>query len=297
MPSDVAPQAHDIVLKHLSQLFVGRTLEPLGLDTPVVSAAVPTELPEVSVRAHTVDYLFELADGTMLHLEFQSGRHAAELIRFLVYDALVFQRHRRQVRTAVVYTGRVRRADDRVAAGSLQYQVENVYLGAMDGDAALADLERRRREGALWREDALAIALTVLKRFTGRTRLEAVGAAMHMAAALPDEQSRTECQASVLGLAQQYLSQSQFGALAGVGDVSKALDRMIEEGWIRGRAEGKAEGKAEAVLLALRERFDNVPAPLVARVSRQRDGDVLERWLALAIKAPSLQAFERGLDG
>jgi hypothetical protein len=71
----------------------------------------------------------------------------------------------------------------------------------------------------------------------------------------------------------------------------------FNDGWVdaRGEARGEALGRAQAVLAVLATRGLDVPEEVRARVLASRDVEALARWLALAVTAPSAQAFVAGL--
>jgi hypothetical protein len=61
--------------------------------------------------------------------------------------------------------------------------------------------------------------------------------------------------------------------------------------------EVRNEARQEYILDALRTRFQaELPKPLADRVRSQQDANVLSRWHQLAITAPTLEAFQAGLD-
>ena len=298
MPADMPFQAHDIILKSIAPLFVGQSLAALGIDAPPAVSIAATEMPEVSVHAHDLDFLLELADESYLHLEFQSTKDARDLARFLVYDALLYQRDGRRIRTVVIYTGGVKRAADRVDAGSLRYQIENVYLGSIDGDQRLATLRARAATSGLGEDDAVDVALVMLMGHRAGTHGDVARQAVKLAAALPAPVS-DRCTAAVMGLAVRYLTDDEFSRLMGERSVAKRYGEMLVEelakGRAKGRAEGRAEGKAEDILVVLRERFGAVPESVAGRVGSQRDLGILDAWMVLALRAASLADFERRL--
>lgn len=69
-------------------------------------------------------------------------------------------------------------------------------------------------------------------------------------------------------------------------EMCKAIDDLIEDGWIRGKAEGKAES-----ILALLEEIGSVPEELSAKIKEQKDINVLTGWLKLAARAKDLEQF------
>ena len=73
-------------------------------------------------------------------------------------------------------------------------------------------------------------------------------------------------------------------------EMCKAIDDLIEDGWMRGKVEGKAEGKAESIL-ALLEELGSIPEGLSAKIKEQSDAKILTKWLKLAARAKDLEQF------
>lgn len=68
-----------------------------------------------------------------------------------------------------------------------------------------------------------------------------------------------------------------------------------EEGREEGHREGKAEGKAEDILELLGELGD-VPGDIAARIWKQKEDQVLRRWLKLAARAAGIEEFRKGIN-
>ncbi len=82
---EIARTGNDIVAKHLTNALAGEVLSVIGIHNARVVRALPTELPKVEVRQEFTDIMLELADGRLLHLEFQTTREP-NLYRFGAYD-------------------------------------------------------------------------------------------------------------------------------------------------------------------------------------------------------------------
>lgn len=72
-----------------------------------------------------------------------------------------------------------------------------------------------------------------------------------------------------------------------------ALER--EDGKAEGKAEGKTEGKAEDILELLGELGD-VPEDIAERVWKQKEDQVLRRWLRLAARAAGIEEFRKEIN-
>lgn len=90
---------------------------------------------------------------------------------------------------------------------------------------------------------------------------------------------------------QKRLIQAMSGEESGEVKMCKAIDDLIEDGWLK----GKAEGKAESVLLLLGDK-GSVPAKLAERIRKENDSEILGKWLRLASRAESLEQFKKELQ-
>ncbi|MEW5953343.1 MAG: hypothetical protein AB1815_06280, partial [Bacillota bacterium] len=69
LEAEVTRQANDVIMKAVAETFKDRTLKIFGLNTPRITAVIPTVLPVVEIKENRTDYIFLLEDNTLLHLE------------------------------------------------------------------------------------------------------------------------------------------------------------------------------------------------------------------------------------
>ena len=119
-----------------------------------------------------MDALFELADGSLLHIEFQTRHRKRDLDRFLEYDLHLVKRYRLKgvehirIHTVVIYGAGIHSASDALDYGSIRYGVHNLFLGSQDGRATLQRLEDRLAAGQpLTADDLLDLALLPIMRW------------------------------------------------------------------------------------------------------------------------------------
>ena len=72
----------------------------------------------------------------------------------------------------------------------------------------------------------------------------------------------------------------------------KHMKMIRRDARAEGRAEGKAEGKAEDILTLLMH-YGQVSEQLRTKIKAEEDVEVLDRWFALAVKADSVEEFEK----
>ena len=185
---------YDLVVKDLFQRDHPSLLDQLTAGV-AVREVLSVELARVEERR--ADLVLLLADGTILHIEFQSGNDRDMPYREGIYCLLLGQKYRRRVRQAVVYVGQAKmRMADHVDLGETKSAYTLMDIRQMDarklmasgrpGDLALAMLagggpeqileiaKRASRLSGAERERVLSqlVLLSGLRRLTGKLRME-----------------------------------------------------------------------------------------------------------------------------
>ncbi|GAA2503440.1 hypothetical protein GCM10010393_39880 [Streptomyces gobitricini] len=70
---------------------------------------------------------------------------------------------------------------------------------------------------------------------------------------------------------------------------SPISEEIRDEGRAEGRVEGRVEGRAEALLIVLEQRGLGIPEETRDRITSCDDPELLRRWLARAVTAPSVE--------
>jgi hypothetical protein len=295
---DVVQQRNDIILKYVAAALPAAFLRRFRLPFPPIAATLPSELPILEVRAERTDVLCQLVVPRLLHLEFQSTQRADDLRRFAAYDLSVYERYGQPVDTVVLYSAGITSAPSVLETGSLTYRVHVVLLEHEDGTAAVHRLFAKVQSGGhLTEEDRVDLMLMPLMRQSAplAALLPEIAAVVQ---ALPAEQQAPTVGA-LAALARHGTDDEVIHRLLEVTHMARLLEKMIDEGILkgmdegirrglaegeaRGRAEGEAHGRAEAILVILSDRFGEVPADVEARVRAERDSRVLEALLRRAL--------------
>ena len=280
------PQSEDATLKALFQVLRGASLHWLGLDLPPIVDLVATELAVVSVQRSEMDCVFRLEDGSYLHLEFQST--PADLTRFLLYDAHLYDRDRAAVRTWVLYTGGIDHAPDRIDADSLAYRVRNVFMASHDGDAV-----RRRiagtieARGTILADEQAALALSVLMKSEGGVFAATVDA-MDLARRIPPP-SGDFLLGATAALADKFLSDEERTTIREMIAVTNIGREILEEGLQQGLQQGRVQDAREAILDFLDARFGQVPDAARRTVDNTNDLELLRRWRRVVAQASGVE--------
>ncbi|GMA59512.1 hypothetical protein GCM10025858_40160 [Alicyclobacillus sacchari] len=264
---EIARTGNDIVAKHLTNALAGEVLSVIGIHNARVVRALPTELPKVEVRQEFTDIMLDLADGRLLHLEFQTTREP-NLYRFGTYDWAIAERYKRPIRTVVLYTRDVTEAPETLDAGSMHYTVENVYLGHLDGDEALETVKRHLSAHEWTEEDRVRLAFAFHMRFERRTRDEAFEEIVEVVQRVPDVHEQNYLAALILGFSGRVMADEQKEQLRRVlemTDLLRELEREFEEKGIqKGLQQGLLEGKRQVAHNLLSE---GVPTEVVEKAT------------------------------
>jgi hypothetical protein len=185
---------YDLVVKDLFQRDHPSLLDQLTAGV-AVREVLSVELARVEERR--ADLVLLLADGTILHIEFQSGNDKDMPYREGIYCLLIGQKYRCRVRQVVLYVGLAKmRMRDHVDLGETktaytlmdirQLDARQLLASGRPGDLALAllagggpdqvfeILKRACRLKGAERQRVLSqlVLLSGLRRLTGRLRME-----------------------------------------------------------------------------------------------------------------------------
>lgn len=315
---DIAPVARDLALKGVAYFCKSAFLEHFGVTGPPIVMMAPTELSLVTVREKRLDFLFVGDDGSYLHLEFQSSRAAPkDMARFALYDAMLYHRDQRRIRTVIFYTDGVQEAPDRLDTGVAVYQTENVYLARFDGDTRLERLLRKVEDGEpLDTRSVIDMIFLSHMRAKEKGPAERVLLALRMARHVTDPQERTLCLAAILGIGGHFLNREQEREAVAVlqegqnplanilahaiaersaeshaEGLAEGLKQGLKEGRKEGRTEGLAEGRAKSIVMFLEARFGEIPFEVSERILAEHRVEQLARLLSAAARATDLAHF------
>ena len=152
----------DRALKAAAQ-FMGKELLPLLGVKCAIKRVAPTEQIYLQTEAFSEDFNYELLEGGLLHLEFESDVITKEdLRRFRVYEALLSYQYKTAVTTCVICTAAAKNIPNELKEGINSYRVQIVRLKNWNADEIISALEVKQRNMSLEREELLRLILTPL---------------------------------------------------------------------------------------------------------------------------------------
>ncbi|WHE06067.1 DUF4351 domain-containing protein [Thermoanaerobacterium thermosaccharolyticum] len=273
---DISYQNNDIILKSMAQEFKDKSLKFYGINVPKIVTVIPADLPVIEVKEDRLDFIFLLEDDSLLHMEFQTTNKKADIKRFLQYDARLYGKYERKIRTVVIYSGKIEEAISRLDVGSIIYKVDQVFLAKYDGDKIYKELnEKIDRKLQLTDIDKLNLIFLPLmgsKKSSDEMAIDAV----ELAKKIEDEDEKTYIIGALIGISDKFLTEEYKNKLKGAIKMTKIAEMLIQEGKAEGKAEGKVEGKAELIIKLLNKKFNKIPE-LYAKRMYELNIDKLEK--------------------
>lgn len=225
------------------------------------------ELPAMQQRR--VDLAMLLADGSILHVEFQSRNDPRMARRMAMYHLLLSERLERPLRQVVLYVGAARMCMPReLNVGLMRFRYELLDIRSIDVSEFLAS------------GHPADCALAILAG-NARERFDDI---MRQIRRMPAEHlPRASAQLLLLsGLRKlSHRVKMEFRTMPIEIDISKNV--MLQDILEQGRAEGRAEGARLLLLRLLEKRFGAVPKAVRGRVASSS----LEELETLNVKAAS----------
>ncbi|ERI92095.1 hypothetical protein HMPREF1982_02635 [Clostridiales bacterium oral taxon 876 str. F0540] len=256
----------DTVFKKAMEFFKDNAVKFFGIDTKIIAPA-ETEIKNVEIKTNYTDYLFYTEDGNYLHFEFQTTDKKEDIKRFMYYDASLYYKEKRKVRTIVIYSADIENTESFIDAGSIKYQVEAFYMKSIDGDEKLKYLKNKiLNKEQLTGEDILTLSFIPLMK-SKESKSERTLESISLAENITDENSKLQCLTLLYALFEKFgdeLSKKKFREVVSMTEIGRmileeGIEKGIAKGIEKGKAEGKAEGKADILIKQLIKKFKVVP--------------------------------------
>lgn len=143
----MANNKEDIIMKRAMTVFAEQAVAYFG-ESKKVKEISQTEQVILDIKETRMDYVFLMEDDTYTHFEFQTtDKGIMDLVRFNLYDVLLYQQTKKQVYTYVIYSGDIINPLDGYNNGFSQYKVKAICMANKDAEEVLNDIENKLIEG------------------------------------------------------------------------------------------------------------------------------------------------------
>mgnify|MGYP004674543643 CR=1 FL=1 len=279
----------DRALKGAAQVLGEALVSFTGIGRKLVRV-LPTEQVIIRTEVFQEDFNYELEDGKILHLEFESDELTKEdLMRFRGYEAVLSYQHKKDVITCVLCSAKAKKLKSRLDTGMNTYQVQVIRLKNWDAEELLLELERKQEAQHPLRKEEM-LKLVLLPLMGGELSQKArIRRGFELFRRETDRQKQTELRQAegvLYILAQKFLKDEELEGLKEEIKMTFLGQMMYDDGW----NDGEKKGMGKCVLELLTD-LGSVPEKVRDSIMSTEDEDKLKTWLRMASKAQSLEDF------
>ena len=208
MPKGKNRPDRDALHKVLAQAYKGKSFAAYGIALPPIREL----LPAVPVGGGFVDSLFLLEDGSYAVVEYTSGCHKADMIRYPEHIAEIMKRYDREdgsfnLHLIIIYTGDVEKAESVFDFGCLALHPEQVFLSRMDGEAEAEAIGQKIRSGLpLTDDDLMKLVILPLTVPGSEGKQEMLEKVVDLAEQITDEEQRIFTLSGVIVASDKFIN-------------------------------------------------------------------------------------------
>ena len=252
-PGDIriAYQNKDIVSKLFGQMMKGKSLSLFGLKTDLkVVDARPTDIPIVQARELRLDNLFELEDGSVAIIDYESVWKETNFIKYGRYILEVIERYlqegkRPDIHMMVLYTADIEKAANLMKRTACTIEVEAAYLTGISSEEWL-DYVRAGIADSQVSDEVLMRLILLPLTYKGEERKQtAIKACVELARQIPDQSQEAFALAGILSFTDKVINDETKQYIKEVLGLTQVGKMLMDEGRREGRQEGRQEGKQE----------------------------------------------------
>ena len=259
MDISIAYQNKDIVSKLFGDRMKGKPLSLFGLegDLRVVDVR-PTNIPVVRARELRMDNLFELEDGSIAILDYESSYKKEDFIKYGYYIIGVAERYLKEGRTPdihmmVLYTADVKAAKTVSTWTACSIQTEAAYLMGVPSERWLGEIREGIEQGVVTDEVLMHLVILPLTYKGEAEKQKAIRGCVDLARQIPDKEQETFALAGILTFTDKVINEETKQYIKEVLEMTQVGKMLFDEGREKGRQEGRQEGIQEGRQEGLQE--------------------------------------------
>jgi predicted XRE-type DNA-binding protein len=230
LETKIPRNVNDLIQKGMMNLFQDQAITFFGFTAPKIVESLNVELQDIKIEERRTDLVFLLEDNSLLHLEFQTIYNANDVTRFILYDVLLHEQHKkRKVTTVIIYAAGVKPRNVSLSFKTLDYHPYTIFLEEKDGDAILEALEEKVATGtALDVEEIINLDFNYFMK-SDIINEERAQRLMNVANHITQRKSRELAIASIYGIASKFLTPIQMEKLSEVFMMIDPFDQLVNK--------------------------------------------------------------------
>ena len=236
--TDIAYQNKDITSKYLAENFKGKTFSVYGLDLPEVKQVLPTNIPTVKANELRLDNLFELADGSIALVDYESDYEKQDKVKYLNYVAGIANRYLQEkkdcprIHMVVIYTGDIVR--QQVSAeydiGAVKMNLETAFLSELDSKGIYSQLrDKVEKNQMLSDEELMEFIILPLAYRMKEEKQEKIRETVELAVKIQDKKQQIFTLAGILVFADKIIDRETAGRIRRAIEMTQVAQIFEEE--------------------------------------------------------------------
>ncbi len=235
----IAYQNKDIVSKLFGDRMKGKPLSLFGLGTDLKVVDVkPTNLPIVQARELRMDNLFELEDGSVAILDYESEYKKSNFTKYGRYIMDVADRYLKEgkepdIHMMVLYTADIERAETSFSRTACSIQTEASYLVKAPSEEWLKDVKAGIASQSITDEMMMHLVLLPLTYKGEERKQEAIKECVHLARRIPDKGQETFVLAGILTFTDKVINEKTRQYIKEVLGMTQVGKMLMDEADIK----------------------------------------------------------------
>ena len=288
---EIAYQNKDITSKVLAECFKGKTFKVYGLDLPEIRRVLPTNLPTVKANELRLDNLFELADGTVAIVDYESEYKKEDKIKYLNYLTGIANRYQQEkkvcpmLRMIVIYTGDIerRQVSDEYDIGAVRMRLEPAFLSELDSGGLFRHLkEKVERNEPLDDEELMGFIILPLSYRKKEEKEEKIRESVSLAAQIQDRSQQVFALAGILAFSDKLIDMETANKIRRMIEMTKVgwiIEQEKQEAIARAEAE-KWQAARESVIKMIRKNYPTEEIAFIVSSFSQDEIETVRREIA-----------------
>lgn len=287
----IAYQNKDITSKLLAENFKGKTFRVYGLDIPEVKAVLPTNIPSVRANELRLDNLFELVDGTIALVDYESDYKKEDKVKYLNYLTGIADRYQQEkkvcpmLRMIVIYTGDIerRQVSDEYDIGAVRMTLEPAFLSELDSGGLFRHLkEKVERNEPLDDEELMGFIILSLSYRKKEEKEEKIRESVSLAAQIQDRSQQVFALAGILAFSDKLIDMETANKIRRMIEMTKVgwiIEQEKQEAIARAEAE-KRQAARESVIKMIRKNYPTEEIAFIVSSFSQDEIETVRREIA-----------------
>lgn len=236
--TEIAYQNKDITSKFLAENFKGKTFRVYGLKLPEIKQVLPTNIPTVKANELRLDNLFELADGSVALVDYESDYDHKDKVKYLNYVTGIANRYLQEnkecpiIHMIVIYTGDIdrKKVSARYNIGAVRLNVETAFLSGLDSKKIFDRLKKKvEKKCLLTDEELMQFIILPLAYHTKEEKQEKVRETVELAVKIQDKKQQIFTLAGILVFTDKVIDRETASRIRRVIEMTQVAQIFEEE--------------------------------------------------------------------